>query len=320
MAIYTPGAETGLPLSVLRSFAPPAAGGLLADAGALRDRVRPWCPACCSLLGIEADPIGSREHILLANILEGAWRAGPVLDMTGLIQAVQKPPFDKLGAFDLETFFPAKDRLKLAMQLNNLIASPGFATWMTGEPLDAQRLLFTAEGKPRISIISIAHLNDAERMFIVTLVLNELITWMRAQSGTSIAARASSTWTRSSASSRRPRIRRPSRRCSRCSSRRAPSASAVVLATQNPVDLDYKGLANCGTWFIGRLQTERDKLRVIEGLKSALAGGEDCADLEALMSQPDAARVPHAQRARRRAGAHEDALGAVVSARPAHGT
>ena len=142
-----------------------------------------------SLLSIEADPIGSREHILLANILEGAWRAGLSLDMTGLIQAVQKPAFDKLGAFDLETFFPAKDRLKLAMQINNLIASPGFATWMQGEPLDAQRLLFTPEGKPRISIISIAHLNDAERMFIVTLVLNEVIAWMRNQSGTGSLAR-----------------------------------------------------------------------------------------------------------------------------------
>ena len=142
--------------------------------GALRDRVGSVVSGLLSLLGIEADPIGSREHILLANILEGAWRAGLSLDMTGLIQAVQKPAFDKLGAFDLETFFPAKDRLKLAMQLNNLIASPGFATWMHGEPLDAQRLLFTAEGKPRISIISIAHLNDAERMFIVTLVLNEV--------------------------------------------------------------------------------------------------------------------------------------------------
>src|ERR1044071_4947471 len=148
VAIYTPGSDAGIPLSVLRSFAPPSPE-LLADAGALRDRVGAVVSGLLSLLRIEADPIGSREHILLANILEGAWRSGLNLDMTGLIQAVQKPAFDKLGAFDLETFFPAKDRLKLAMQLNNLIASPGFATWMSGEPLDAQRLLVTPEGKPR---------------------------------------------------------------------------------------------------------------------------------------------------------------------------
>ncbi len=236
-----------------------------------------------SLLGIEADPIGSREHILLANILEGAWRAGLSLDMTGLIQAVQKPAFDKLGAFDLETFFPAKDRLKLAMQINNLIASPGFAAWMQGEPLDAQRLLFTPEGKPRISIISIAHLNDAERMFIVTLVLNEVIAWMRSQSGT--GSLRAILYMDEIFGFFPPTANPPSKQPMLTLLKQARAFGlGVVLATQNPVDLDYKGLANCGTWFIGRLQTERDKLRVIEGLKSALAGAEDGADLEALMS------------------------------------
>jgi hypothetical protein len=282
VAIYTPGAETGLPLSVLRSFSPPSPE-LLADAGALRDRVGAVVSGLLSLLGIEADPIGSREHILLANILEGAWRSGLSLDMTGLIQAVQKPAFDKLGAFDLETFFPAKDRLKLAMGINSLIASPGFATWMQGEPLDAQRLLFTAEGKPRISIISIAHLNDAERMFIVTLVLNEVIAWMRNQSGT--GSLRAILYMDEIFGFFPPTANPPSKQPMLTLLKQARAFGlGCVLATQNPVDLDYKGLANCGTWFIGRLQTERDKLRVIEGLKSALAGAEDGADLEALMS------------------------------------
>jgi hypothetical protein len=286
VAIYTPGADTGLPLSVLRSFSPPSPA-LLADAGALRDRVGSVVSGLLSLLGIEADPIGSREHILLANVLEGAWRAGLSLDMTGLIQAVQKPAFDKLGAFDLETFFPAKDRLKLAMQLNNLIASPGFATWMQGEPLDAQRLLFTAEGKPRISIISIAHLNDAERMFIVTLVLNEVNAWMRNQSGT--GSLRAILYMDEIFGFFPPTANPPSKQPMLTLLKQARAFGlGVVLATQNPVDLDYKGLANCGTWFIGRLQTERDKLRVIEGLKSAqnidTAGNELGADLEGLMS------------------------------------
>jgi len=292
VAIYTPGAETGLPLSVLRSFAPPTVGseGVQPPSGAapvlesraLRDRVASMVSGLLSLLGIEADPIGSREHILLANLIEGAWRQGTSLDVPALIQAVQKPPFDKLGAFDLETFFPAKDRLKLAMQLNNLIASPGFATWMTGEPLDAQRLLFTAEGKPRISIISIAHLNDAERMFVVTLVLNELIAWMRAQSGTS-SLRA--IFYMDEIFGYFPPTANPASKPPMLTLLKQARAFGLgcVLATQNPVDLDYKGLANCGTWFIGRLQTERDKLRVIEGLKSAQGGGDDT-NLESLMS------------------------------------
>jgi hypothetical protein len=282
VAIYTPGADTGLPLSVLRSFSPPSAE-TLADAGALRDRVGSVICGLLSLLGIEADPIGSREHILLANILEGAWRQGLSLDMTGLIQAVQKPAFDKLGAFDLETFFPAKDRLKLAMQINSLLASPGFAAWMQGEPLDAQRLLFTADGKPRISIISIAHLNDAERMFIVTLVLNEVIAWMRNQSGT--GSLRAILYMDEIFGFFPPTANPPSKLPMLTLLKQARAFGlGVVLATQNPVDLDYKGLSNCGTWFIGRLQTERDKMRVIEGLKSAIPGSEDSADLEALMS------------------------------------
>ena len=281
VAIYTPGAETGLPLSVLRSFAPPAAA-LLADAGAVRDRVGSVVSGLLSLLGLEADPLTSREHILLANLVESAWRQGISLDIPALIQSVQKPPFEKLGAFDLETFFPAKDRLKLAMQLNNLIASPGFATWMTGEPLDAQRLLFTADGRPRLSIISIAHLNDAERMFVVTLVLNELIGWMRAQSGTS-SLRA--LFYMDEIFGYFPPSANPASKLPMLTLLKQARAFGLgcVLATQNPVDLDYKGLANCGTWFIGRLQTERDKLRVIDGLKSAQAVG-DATDFEALMS------------------------------------
>ena len=284
VAIYTPGAETGLPLSVLRSFAPPPAG-TLADAGALRDRVGAVVLGLLSLLGIDADPITSREHILLANLLETAWRQGTALDVTGLIQGVQKPPFDKLGAFDLETFFPAKDRLKLAMALNSLIASPGFAAWMAGEPLDAQRLLFTPEGKPRISIISIAHLNDAERMFIVTLVLNELITWMRAQPGTS-SLRAIF-YMDEIFGYFPPSANPPSKQPMLTLLKQARAFGlGCVLATQNPVDLDYKGLANCGTWFIGRLQTERDKLRVIEGLLSSTGASADSdrGSLEALMN------------------------------------
>jgi hypothetical protein len=284
VAIYTPGSNSGIPLSVLRSFAPPSPE-LLADAGALRDRVGSVVSGLLSLLGIDADPIGSREHILLSNILEGAWRAGLNLDMTGLIQAVQKPAFDKLGAFDLETFFPAKDRLKLAMQLNNLIASPGFATWMTGEPLDTQRLLFTPEGKPRLSVISIAHLNDAERMFIVTLVLNEVIAWMRNQSGTS-SLRAI-VYMDEIFGFFPPTANPPSKQPMLTLLKQARAFGlGVVLATQNPVDLDYKGLSNCGTWFIGRLQTERDKLRVIEGLLSsnAVSADSDRGSLEALMN------------------------------------
>ncbi len=284
VSIYTPGTRTGLPLSVLRSFAAPA-GEALADGAAVRERASAVVSGLLSLLGRDADPLQSREHILLATIVETSWNAGQNLELAALINAIQKPPFDRIGAFDLDTFFPPKDRLQLAMAVNNLLASPSFASWMEGEPLDAQRLLFTADGKPRISIISIAHLSDPERMFIVTLVLNEMIAWMRAQSGTS-SLRA--IFYMDEIFGYFPPSANPPSKTPMLTLLKQARAYGLgcVLATQNPVDLDYKGLSNCGTWMIGRLQTERDKMRVIEGLESALAGasGYDSATLDKLMS------------------------------------
>ncbi|HYP79475.1 MAG TPA: DUF87 domain-containing protein, partial [Steroidobacteraceae bacterium] len=184
VAIYTPGSDSGLGLSILQSLAPPAPG-LMADGGELAERISSTVAGLLTLLGRDADPLRSREHILLSSLLDQAWRTGRAMDLAALVASVQRPPLDKLGALDLETFFPAKERLDLALALNGLLASPRFAQWTRGEPLDAQRLLYTAEGKPRIAIISIAHLSDSERMFVVTLLLNEVVGWMRRQSGTS---------------------------------------------------------------------------------------------------------------------------------------
>lgn len=270
LAIYTPGSESGLPLSVVRSFAAPSAE-LLQDTAALRERIATIVSGLLALLDRDANPINSRDHVLLSTIFEDAWRKGTGLDMASLIAAVQKPAFDKVGAFDLETFYSAKERLQLAMAINNLLASPGFAAWLSGEPLDIQRLLFTAEGKPRIAVISIAHLSDAERMFIVTLLLNEVIAWMRGQSGTS-SLRAI-LYMDEIFGYFPPTANPPSKQPMLTLLKQGRAFGlGCVLATQNPVDLDYKGLANAGTWMIGRLQTERDKLRVLEGLESAVPG------------------------------------------------
>ena len=283
ISIYTPGSEAGKPLSVLRSFAAPAAG-VLDDATALKERIAGSVAGLLGLLGIGADPIRSREHILLAAILDTAWRRGESPDLASLIGQAQKPPFDKVGVFDVESFFPAKDRTELALRINGLLASPGFAAWLAGEPLDIQRLLHTPDGKPRISIISIAHLNDAERMFVVTLVANELVAWMRRQSGTT-SLRA--IFYMDEIAGFVPPVAMPPSKPPILTLMKQARAFGigVVLATQNPVDLDYKGLGNAGTWFIGRLQTERDRDRVIEGLLGTEAAkGLDRAGLTSMMA------------------------------------
>jgi len=267
IAIYTPGSSAGLPLTVLRSFdVPPQT--TLDNNEALRETISAAVSGLLGLVGIDADPLKSREHILLSNIIDRAWRAGQSLDMGALIRAIQTPGFDKLGVLDLETSYPSKERYELAMQLNNLLASPGFSAWMEGEPLNVQRLLYTPAGKPRLAILSIAHLSDAERMFFVTILLSEVIAWMRTQSGTS-SLRAL-LYMDEVFGYFPPSANPPSKTPMLTLLKQARAFGlGVVLATQNPVDLDYKGLANCGTWLLGRLQTERDKQRVLDGLEGA---------------------------------------------------
>ena len=267
MAIYTPGSNAGLPVSVLQSFAAPDAG-LIDDTDLYRERVQATATGILTLVGIDADPVASREHILISQLLDAAWRDGRNLDIASLIAEIQNPPITQIGVMAVDAFFPPKDRFALAMRLNNLLAAPGFETWMQGEPLDAKTLLYTAEGKPRISVMSIAHLDDSQRMFFVCMLLNELIAWMRAQPGTS-SLRAI-LYMDEIFGYMPPVANPPSKTLFLTLLKQARAYGlGLVLATQNPVDLDYKGLSNTGTWFIGRLQTERDKARVMEGLEGA---------------------------------------------------
>ncbi len=268
-AVYTPGSQAGIPVSILHSFAPPPQA-ILDDAELLGERIGTTATSLLGLLGIEADPIQSREHILISTILDCCWKQRQGLDLATLIQQIQTPPLNRIGVMDLETFYPSKDRFELAMRLNNLLAAPGFAAWLEGEALDIGRLLHTNEGKPRIAIFSIAHLSEAERMFFVTLLLSQTLGWMRTQPGTSTLRAI--LYMDEIFGFFPPVANPPSKRPLLTLLKQARAFGVgVVLATQNPVDLDYKGLANTGTWFIGRLQTERDKARVLEGLEGASA-------------------------------------------------
>ena len=271
VTIYTPGSSAGIPVSIVKSFAvPPAA--VLEDRDLLRERLQTTATSLLGLAGIDADPLQSREHILLAKLLETAWLAGTDMDLASLIQQIQSPPITRIGALDLDAFYPAKDRFGLAMALNNLLAAPGFDQWLTGAPLDVASFLRTPEGRPRAAVFSIAHLSDAERMFFVSLLLNEILGWVRTQSGTT-SLRA--LLYMDEIFGYLPPVANPPSKAPMLLLLKQARAFGlgVVLATQNPVDLDYKALSNTGTWFIGRLQTERDKARVLEGLAGASSQG-----------------------------------------------
>ena len=280
VAIYTPASSAGRQITVLKSFDAPNVQ-VLNDSEAFRGRIMSAVSGLLALLQIDADPIASREHILLSTIFDSYWRSGQNVDMGALIRSIQAPPFNKVGFLDLESFYPQAERFKLAMTLNNLLASPSFAAWMEGEPLDIQKLLYTPEGKPRLAIVSISHLSDQERMFFVTILLNEMVSWMRSQTGTS-SLRA--LLYMDEVFGYFPPVANPPSKQPMLTLLKQARAFGLgcVLATQNPVDLDYKGLSNCGTWFLGRLQTERDKMRVLEGLEGAANSAGSTFDRQAM--------------------------------------
>ena len=243
--IYTPGSTAGLPISILKSFAAPPPA-LLEDSELLRDRITSTVTSLLGLVGKDADPIKSKEHILISTILDSAWKQGIDLDLAALIQQIQTPPVTKIGVIDLDSFYPAKDRFELAMLINNLLAAPGFNAWLEGEALDIGQILHNTAGKPRMAIFSIAHLGDAERMFFVSLLLNQVLAWMRQQSGTT-SLRAM-LYMDEIFGYFPPVANPPSKQPLMTLLKQARAFGVgILLATQNPVDLDYKGLSNCGT-------------------------------------------------------------------------
>lgn len=281
--IYTPGGSAGIPVSLLQSFAAPPPS-VQADSEAFREKILVTATSLLTLIGWNEDPFTSREHILVSTILESFWSQGKSLSMAEIIGSIQSPPMERIGVMDMESFFPSKDRFSLAMLFNNLLASPSFKVWMEGEPLQIDRFLYSDTGKPRVSVFSIAHLSDKERMFFVTMLLNELISWMRSQSGT--GSLRALLYMDELFGYLPPTANPPSKTPLLTLLKQARAFGlGLVLSTQNPVDLDYKAMSNMGTWFIGRLQTEQDKERVISGLEGASGGsGFNRKEIEKILS------------------------------------
>ena len=281
-AIYSPGSTSGFPVNILSSFEVPSLSWD-DNAEVLRERISTTVTAILGLVGISnIDPLRSREHILLSNLIENAWVNGNSLSLTDLILQVQNPPLDRLGAFPMDSFFPERDRFDLALLLNNFLASPSFQVWQQGQPLDIQQLLYAKDGRPRHSIFYIAHLSENERMFFVTLLFAAVESWMRGQRGTG-NLRAILYF--DEIMGYLPPVANPPSKTVMLRMLKQARAFGVglLLATQNPVDVDYKALSNAGTWMIGRLQTEQDKNRLLDGLTSA-GGTTDIGTLDKLIS------------------------------------
>ncbi|HWL45743.1 MAG TPA: helicase HerA-like domain-containing protein [Ilumatobacter sp.] len=280
--IYTPGSRSGMPLNIVGSLQAPASRDGELDDEIVGDEIEGYVSGLLALVGIDADPLSSREHILLSNVIHHVWSQGKSLDLPTLVGMIGDPPIRKLGVFELDQFFPHADRMKLAMQLNGLLASPSFAAWAQGPALDIQSMLYTPDGRGRCAIVTTAHLSDDERQFVTSLVLAKLVTWMRRQSGTTDLRAL--LYMDEVAGYLPPTANPPSKKPIMTLMKQARAFGVgVVLSTQNPVDIDYKAMSNAGTWMIGRLSTERDKARLLEGLRSA-AGGVDIGAVDQTIS------------------------------------
>jgi len=262
--IYTPGSSAGVGINILSSLDKPGSE-IIDDADNFSSYLSSTVSSLLALIGIEANPLESKEFILLSQIIAKAWQNNQSLRLDTLVGSIIEPSFKKIGVLPLDSFYSQSERFKLANKFNSVIASPAFMGWLSGESLDIQKLLYGKDGKAKVAIFSIAHLNDSQRMFFVTLLLNKIVAWMRRQSGSS---RLKALLYMDEIYGFFPPIKNPPSKEPMITLLKQARAYGlgVVLSTQNPVDLDYKGLSNIGTWFIGRLQTKQDVKRVIDGL------------------------------------------------------
>jgi len=280
--IYTPGSSSGVSINVLSSLETPPEE-ILDDSDSFSSYINSTVSSLLSLIGIEADPVESKEYILLAQLITQSWLNGDDLSLEDLIGRIISPPFKKIGVLPLDSFYPQADRFKFATKFNSIIASPTFSAWLEGETLDIQKLLYDDNGKAKVAIFSISHLSDEERMFFVTLLLNKFVAWMRRQSGTS--ALKTLLYMDEIYGFFPPTKNPPSKEPMLLLLKQARAFGVgVILSTQNPVDLDYKGLSNMGTWFIGRLQTTQDVNRVIDGLGGKVGASYDKDEIRTLLS------------------------------------
>ena len=280
--IYTPGSSAGISINILGSLeAPPQE--VLNDSDTFASYLKSTVSSLLSLIKIEADPVSSKEYLLIAQILANEWTSGQSLSLEELIGNIISPSFKKIGVLPLERFYPQDKRFTLATKFNAIIASPTFSAWLQGDALDIQKLLYDENGKAKIAIISIAHLSDEERMFFVTILLNKYIAWMRRQSGTS--ALKALLYMDEIYGYFPPSKNPPSKEPMMLLLKQARAfGTGVILSTQNPVDLDYKGLSNIGTWFIGRLQTSQDIERVIDGLGGKVGASYSKSEIKNLLA------------------------------------
>jgi hypothetical protein len=285
LRVITPGATAGELLHVLSPLER-RSDRWNTDPDSARDALSAAVSLLLRLLGRDPDPAKSREHVLLSVLAERRLRGGENADLGSLLRDLADPPIETVGEMPLNSFLRSTERRKLAAAINALLASPTFASWRQGATLDIGEWMAPKDGRTPGVVVSVAHLDDEERALVLGVILEEVLSWVRTLPG-SQKLRALLVFDEvygflpphpANPPTKRPLV-------SLMKQARAFGVG-VVVATQNPMDLDYRALSNAGLWFVGRLQTDADRARVADGLALATrADDEGVRDLERTLLQ-----------------------------------
>lgn len=255
----TPGGDHGEAVNIFSGISNP-------------ERITSTVTTLCKMIGVPSNPLQSKQHTFLATIIQHRLRTGKSCTIIDVLNDVGDPPFEYLGFLSLEEVLPKASRGKLAAKLNNLLAAPGFQTWREGVSIDIPKLLTAPPGKTPVVIYSVAHLvDDGERTFAISMFLEEMVSWMRTQPGTKELTTCLLLDEMHGVMPPHP-ANPPTKKPLLTMLKQARAHGlGIVICSQNPMDLDYKGMSNAQTWLVGRLQTANDRARIIGGICESTA-------------------------------------------------
>lgn len=258
LTVLTPGANHGEMVDIFAGMERP-------------ERVQNAATSLLKMIKEKNTDAMSPKHAFLSHILHYMDSRQQECDLAALVEYVQEPPFECLGNMFVDDVIPSRTRNALAAKLNGLIAAPSMAAWREGQMLDAHSFTTTEDGRTPVVVYSVAHLVDEEqRLFAVSLLLDEMLYWMRKQPGTD-TLRCSLII--DECAGLLPPNQKPSTKIPIMTMLKQGRAFGLglVLSSQNPMDLDYKAMSNCETWMVGRLQMANDKRRVLDAICSSKA-------------------------------------------------
>jgi hypothetical protein len=287
--VITPGHNSGESLHVLSALEQPG-GSWHTDRDGTRASVSAAISLLLRLIGRDPDAARSREHALLSVFVERRLERGLPCDLGALLQDLLEPPIQIVGSLPIDSYVSAKARADFAASLNTLLVSPSFVNWRQGASLRIGEWLKPAseraDGKTPLVIVSVAHLDDDDRALVLGVLLEEFLSWVRSLPGTQDLRALlvfDEVYGYLPPHPHKPATKQPLMLLLK---QARAYGVGVILATQNPMDIEYRALSNASLWYVGRLQTDADRARVVEAMsQSGGTGAQSAPRLAHLIKQ-----------------------------------